>query len=473
MRCPPAATTIPPGRSSAPSAARPSQCGARDARRSYHRRRSIVSSAAPRGPRPTRNLIAHAPGSVTSLAPSAVAATPEGERRQLTVLFCDLVGSTPLSQQLDAEDWRDVVTQYQQAVTGAVTRFGGHVARYLGDGLLIYFGWPTAREDDPERAIRAGLAILDAMTPLNAKLGEDNGTQLAVRIGMHTGPVVIADGGEVFGETPNIAARVQAAAEPDTVVVTAATHRLVAGIFVVEDRGPQELKGVREPDRPLPRRAAERRAEPPRRRGAIGSRLSSGARSSSATLLERWERAAGRRGTERRWSWAKRASESRASSTSSTSTWRRAAHVARVRRARRFTEGHAVPSGDRARGAGPGVRGRRHGRPTSSRKSSAGYGALATPETVALLADFLGLPPPTPLALIPDVQRRKTHRAPGAVEPGAQRHPAARPAGRRSPLVRRLVAGAAWGGSSPRARRRACSLVATARPEFTPPWLAR
>ena len=89
------------------------------------------------------------------------------------MLFCDLVGSTPLSQQLDAEDWRDVVTQYQQTAAAAVTRFGGHVARYLGDGLLIYFGWPTAREDDPERAIRAGLAILDALTPLNAKLGAD------------------------------------------------------------------------------------------------------------------------------------------------------------------------------------------------------------------------------------------------------------------------------------------------------------
>ena len=182
----------------------------------------------------------------TPLAPSAVAATPEGERRQLTVLFCDLVGSTPLSQQLDAEDWRDVVTQYQHAATAAVTRFGGHVARYLGDGLLIYFGWPTAREDDPERAIRAGLAILDAMAPLNTQLAADNGTRLAVRIGMHTGPVVIADGGEVFGETPNIAARVQGAAEPDTVVICAATQRLVAGMFVVEDRGPQELKGVRE-----------------------------------------------------------------------------------------------------------------------------------------------------------------------------------------------------------------------------------
>src|SRR5689334_19683384 len=175
------------------------------------------------------------------------ATTPSGERRQLTVLFCDLVGSTPLSQQLDAEEWRDVIAQYQHAAAGAVARFGGHVARKLGDGLLIYFGWPTAREDDPERAVRAGLAIVDAIVHLNASLAAGGGTRLAVRIGMHTGPVVIADGGDVFGETPNVAARVQTAAEPDTVVISAATQRLVAGMFVINELGPQALKGVREP----------------------------------------------------------------------------------------------------------------------------------------------------------------------------------------------------------------------------------
>jgi len=172
---------------------------------------------------------------------------PAAERRQLTVLFCDLVGSTQLSQQLDAEEWREIIKQYQQATSGAVARFGGHVAKNLGDGLLIYFGWPTAHEDDPERAIRAGLAIIDAMAPLNAEFAARDGLHLAVRVGMHTGPVVIADGGEVFADTANLAARVQAAAEADTVVVTAAMQRLAAGIFVVDDLGPQELKGVREP----------------------------------------------------------------------------------------------------------------------------------------------------------------------------------------------------------------------------------
>src|SRR5262249_19966728 len=159
-----------------------------------------------------------------------------GERRQLTILFCDLVGSTLLAQQLDAEDWRDVLAQYQAAAAGVVARWGGHVAKNLGDGLLIYFGWPSAREDDPERAVRAGLAILDTMAPLNAARGAGDGTHLAVRIGLHTGLVVVAEGGEIFGEAANVAARVQSAAEPDTVVITAATQRLVSGIFVLEDR---------------------------------------------------------------------------------------------------------------------------------------------------------------------------------------------------------------------------------------------
>jgi class 3 adenylate cyclase/predicted ATPase/ribosomal protein L40E len=183
----------------------------------------------------------------TELASAAPGPATDGERRHLTVLFCDLVGSTPLSQRLDAEEWREVLAKYQQAASDVVARFGGYVAKNLGDGLLIYFGWPTAREDDPARAIRAGLAIADAMAPLNATLAADDGTRLEVRIGIHTGPVVIADGGEVFGDTANIAARVQTAAEPDTVVITAATQRLVAGLFVVNNLGPQTLKGVLDP----------------------------------------------------------------------------------------------------------------------------------------------------------------------------------------------------------------------------------
>jgi class 3 adenylate cyclase/tetratricopeptide (TPR) repeat protein len=172
----------------------------------------------------------------------------EGERRQLTILFCDLVGSTAIAGQLDPEDWREVVAQYQRAAAEAVTRFGGYVARYVGDGLLVYFGYPQAHEDDPERAVRAGIALLDAVAELNRQLEAARGVRLAVRVGMHTGPAVIGEGAagaEVFGDTPNIAARVQTLAEPDTVFVTEATHRLVSGRFVVEAKGAPPLKGVR------------------------------------------------------------------------------------------------------------------------------------------------------------------------------------------------------------------------------------
>ena len=224
------------------------------------------------------------------LAGAAPGAAIVGERRHLTVLFCDLVGSTPLSQRLDAEEWREVLAKYQQAASDVVARFGGYVAKNLGDGLLIYFGWPTAREDDPERAIRAGLAIVDAMVPLNATLAADDETHLEVRIGIHTGPVVIADGGEVFGDTANIAARVQTAAEPDTVAITAATHRLVARMFVVEECGPQALKGVREPV------TLYRVVQPSAIRGRLdiaAGRLTSfvGREPELATVIDHWERA--------------------------------------------------------------------------------------------------------------------------------------------------------------------------------------
>ncbi len=191
-----------------------------------------------------RDAASRLPAEPSSTSPEPV---PAGERHQLTVLFCDLVGSTNFSQRLDAEEWRDILARYQQTASDAVAWWGGYVAKNLGDGLLTYFGWPSAHEDAPESAIGAGLAILEAIAPFNAELAAGDGIRLAVRIGMHTGAVVIADGGEVFGDTPNVAARVQSAAEPDTVFITAATQRLVLGMFVVEDRGPHELKGIREP----------------------------------------------------------------------------------------------------------------------------------------------------------------------------------------------------------------------------------
>ncbi len=226
-----------------------------------------------------------------TLASAETDTAPGGERRQLTVLFCDLVGSTSLAQRLDPEDWREVLAQYYSAAAGAVARWGGHVAKSLGDGLLVYFGWPSAREDDPERAVRAGLAILEAMAPLNAARGIDDGTRLVVRIGMDTGPVVIADDGEVFGETANVAARVQGAAEPDSVLITAATRRLVAGMFVLQDRGPQSLKGVREPVtlyRVLRASAVRSRLEV---RGLRGLTPLVDREAERHVLLERWGRA--------------------------------------------------------------------------------------------------------------------------------------------------------------------------------------
>src|SRR6266851_4232569 len=171
-----------------------------------------------------------------------------GERRHLTVLFCDLVGSTEIASQLDPEEWREIVAAYHRAAAQAIERFGGHVAQYLGDGVMAYFGYPAAHDNDAERAARAGLAILDAISKFNEQATQP---KLSARIGIDSGAVVVGDGSgkdaDVFGDTPNIAARVQSAAEPGTVVITEGAHRLVSGLFVVEDRGAQTLKGIKRP----------------------------------------------------------------------------------------------------------------------------------------------------------------------------------------------------------------------------------
>ena len=148
-----------------------------------------------------------------------VLATPppaDAERRQLTVLFCDLVGSTPLSKQLDPEDLREVVRAYQQTCAAVIQRFDGHIAQLLGDALLVYFGWPQAHEDDAQRAVRTGVGLLEAMRTLNTRLEQEKGIRLGIRVGMHTGVAVIGEmggGGHreqlALGETPNIASRLQ------------------------------------------------------------------------------------------------------------------------------------------------------------------------------------------------------------------------------------------------------------------------
>jgi class 3 adenylate cyclase len=184
------------------------------------------------------------------LAPSP----PDAERRQLTVLFCDLVDSTALAGQLDPEDLREVIRAYQAACATVIERLEGHIAQYLGDGLLVYFGYPQAHEDDAQRAVRAGLGMVAAVQARNAQLAQRHGVRIAVRIGIHTGLVVVGDvgGGSrqeqlALGETPNLAARLQGLAAPETVVLSMATWRLVQGYFTSQDLGAHTLRGVAAP----------------------------------------------------------------------------------------------------------------------------------------------------------------------------------------------------------------------------------
>jgi len=189
---------------------------------------------------------------------AGIAAKPnepaDAERRQLTVLFCDLVGSTELAARLDPEVLRDVVQAYQQVCDGVIKRFCGHVAQYLGDGLLVYFGYPVAGEDDPRRAVHGAVGIINELAALNDRLRRERDITLAVRIGIHTGPVVVGEIGGAgrrdtlaLGQTPNIAARLQAIAEPNTVAISAATLRLLRGTVEVSDLGAQALKGLPDP----------------------------------------------------------------------------------------------------------------------------------------------------------------------------------------------------------------------------------
>jgi class 3 adenylate cyclase/predicted ATPase len=190
------------------------------------------------------------PESAGEPAPAA-AASREAERRQVTVMFCDLVGSTALSARLDPEDLREVIGRYHACVARTVTGFDGFVAKYMGDGVLVYFGYPQAHEDDAEQAVRGGLALVNAVGELAAP------APLQLRIGIATGLVVVGDligAGSaqeqaIVGETPNLAARLQALAEPNAVVIAESTRRLIGALFEVADLGPQSLKGLAEPQR--------------------------------------------------------------------------------------------------------------------------------------------------------------------------------------------------------------------------------
>src|SRR5882724_9092190 len=220
---------------------------------------------------------------------------PDAARRQLTVMFCDVVDSTTLSAQLDPEEYRDVLRAYQAACVEAIQRFDGYIAQHLGDGLLVYFGFPTAHEDDAQRAILAGLGMLDAMHTRNTRLAQEHGVRLSIRVGIHTGITVIGDIGAgqkhellALGEAPNIAARIQSIAAPDTVAISADTSRLVEGYFTVDDLGRHALKGVAAPlqvYRTLRRSGAQSRLDVA---GTRGLTPLVGREQEVGLLLERW-----------------------------------------------------------------------------------------------------------------------------------------------------------------------------------------
>src|SRR5580700_7992672 len=184
----------------------------------------------------------------TATTSSAPSAHPEerAERRQVTVMFSDLVGSTALSARMDPEDLREVISAYQKCVAETVQRFGGFVAKYMGDGVLVYFGYPQAHEDDAERAVRAGMELVTSLGGLKTH------AVLQTRVGIATGLVVVGDligsGASqeqaIVGETPNLAARLQGVAEPNSVVIAESTRKLVGNLFELEDLGSQELKGI-------------------------------------------------------------------------------------------------------------------------------------------------------------------------------------------------------------------------------------
>ena len=190
-----------------------------------------------------------APSEPSSPAPASPSKDTAAERRQVTVMFSDLVGSTALSARMDPEDLREVISAYQKCVTETVQRFGGFVAKYMGDGVLVYFGYPQAHEDDAERAVRAGLELVAAVSDLKTHAA------LQTRVGIATGLVVVGDligsGASqeqaIVGETPNLAARLQAVAEPNSVVIAESTRKLVGNLFELEDLGPKDLKGIAGP----------------------------------------------------------------------------------------------------------------------------------------------------------------------------------------------------------------------------------
>ena len=241
--------------------------------------------AATPAPRP----VVQAPVPATVAPPTtSISVEAAGERRYLTVMFCDLVGSTGISAQLDAEEWRDLVGAYLDAASAAVVEMGGHVAKKLGDGLMSLFGYPLAHENDAERAARAALSIQRALAELNRKNAGTARPELVARIGLESGSAVLDAAGEIYGDVANIAARVQALAEPGAVLVTAQVQRQIAGLFVAEERGTHALKGVPEPTALF---RLVRASGGGRRSGQRNLTPLVGRDEEVAVLMRRWERA--------------------------------------------------------------------------------------------------------------------------------------------------------------------------------------
>jgi class 3 adenylate cyclase len=226
--------------------------------------------------------------------PAATKPAPQdtAERRQVTVMFSDLVGSTALAGRMDPEDLREVISAYQKCVAETVDRFGGFVAKYMGDGVLVYFGYPQAHEDDAERAVRAGLELIAAVGEIKSQV------TLQTRVGIATGTVVVggligsgaAQEQTVVGETPNLAARLQGIAEPNTVVIAESTRRLLGNLFELEDLGAKDLKGI---SGPVPAWAAVRPGSVESRFEALRTATTPlvGRDEEIELLMRRWEQA--------------------------------------------------------------------------------------------------------------------------------------------------------------------------------------
>jgi class 3 adenylate cyclase len=220
------------------------------------------------------------------------------ERRQVTVMFSDLVGSTALSARMDPEDLREIISAYQKCVAETVKRFGGFVAKYMGDGVLVYFGYPQAHEDDAERAVRSGLELIQAVGALKSS------APLQTRVGIATGLVVVGDligsgaaqEQTVIGETPNLAARLQGIAEPNVVMIAESTRKLLGNLFELEDLGAKDLKGIAEPVRTWAVLRASSVASRFEALHATGLTALVGREEELELLLRRWSRAKTREG---------------------------------------------------------------------------------------------------------------------------------------------------------------------------------